>query len=99
MSALSPKADIATVGMSALCQKRTYAVQQKSCLFDHLVGSGDQAGRDSKAECPRGLKIDSHGITRRSLDGELCRLFTFKNAIDIGRSASKLLDEVDTVRN
>src|SRR5262249_29808710 len=34
------KADmVERVGMSALCQKRTYAVQQKGPLFDHLVGA------------------------------------------------------------
>jgi len=29
---------IERVGMSALCQKQTYAVQQFGQLFDHLVG-------------------------------------------------------------
>ena len=38
MSALPPIADMCSATrMSALCQKRTYAVQQKT-LFDHLVG-------------------------------------------------------------
>jgi hypothetical protein len=27
------------LGMSALCQKRTYAPQQKAVLLDHLVGA------------------------------------------------------------
>jgi len=38
MFALPPKADIAEVVMSALCQKRTFCTAVKNVVFDRLVG-------------------------------------------------------------
>jgi hypothetical protein len=46
-----------TQRMSAKCQKRTYAVQQKR-LFDHLIGGGEQLVRYRDTELPRGLAVD-----------------------------------------
>jgi hypothetical protein len=44
--------------MSASCQKRTYAVQQKGPLFDHLVGGSEQLVRHGEVEHARGLRVD-----------------------------------------
>jgi hypothetical protein len=41
-----------------ICQERTPAPQQRMLLFDHLVGGGEQQGREGKAECLGGLCVD-----------------------------------------
>jgi hypothetical protein len=40
------------MGMSALCQKRTSALQQKVLLFDHVVGAQQESpGSSGGAPC------------------------------------------------
>ena len=59
MSALPSKADmVTTIVMSALCQKRTYAVQQTVSLFDYVVSELSELHRHIQAERPGGLEVD-----------------------------------------
>src|SRR5262249_40413067 len=74
-----PKAD---VGMSALCQKRTHAVQQKS-LFDHLIRARKERRRYCETERLRGLEIDGQLIPGRRLNRKVGGLLTFEDAIDV----------------
>ena len=55
MSALSPfSTQLRTLadplGTAEKCQEATYAAQQRTLLFDHLVGDGEQRRRNLKAE-------------------------------------------------
>ena len=68
--------------MSALCQKRTHALQQKG-LFDQLVGGDKQALRDGDAERLRCLEIDNQFDLGGLLDGKIGRLLAFENTTAI----------------
>ena len=59
MSAIPPKAALVErARMSALCQKRTYAVQQTVSLFDYVVSELSELHRHIQAERLGGLEVD-----------------------------------------
>ena len=49
---------IAPQRMSAMCQKRTYAVQQTVSLFDYVVSELSELHRHIQAERLGGLEVD-----------------------------------------
>src|SRR5215469_10459607 len=68
--------------MSALCQKQTYAVQQISSLFDHLVGNSEQRRRDRETEPVCGLEVDDRLELGRLLDRDIGGFGAFEDKID-----------------
>src|SRR6266545_3864757 len=67
-----------------------------SLLFDHLVGAPDQRVRNTDAERPCCLEVDTELDLRALLDRQLARLFAFENpshvdarhAVSVGNAAA-----------
>ena len=80
--------------MSAMCQKRKWAT-----LFDHLVGQQLKRVRHGEAERGGGLEINDEFVFERELNGQIARICASQNLVNIGRSRSRLLQLIDTIRD
>jgi hypothetical protein len=69
--------------MSVMGQKQTHALQQRTSLFDHLIGSRKQFVWNGESERLGGLEIDDQLILCRHLHGEIGRLLAFEDAVDV----------------
>ena len=54
-----------------------------ACLFDHLVGKGEQCWRDIEPERLRRFEVDDQLELCGLFDGKACGAFSFENATDI----------------
>src|SRR6476620_9904114 len=98
MSALGQKRTYALQQrMSALGQKRTHAAQQKGSLFDHLIGGDQQARWNCQAKCLRRFAVDDSFELRRRLHRKVSGFCTAQDAVDIGCPLSRQIDEVSPV--
>src|SRR5215472_9050217 len=74
---------IAPQRMSALCQKQTYAVQQISTLFDHLVAKLQERFSNRQAERLGCLQIDNEFELYWRLHWQISWPLTPENAIHV----------------
>ena len=76
-----------------LCaQKQTYAVQQKTLLFDHLVGAREHCPWNGKAKCFGGFQVYGQLVLGRRLYRKLGGFLTLEYAIDVGGRQPELFD-------
>src|SRR5262249_18024647 len=78
MSALPPKADMCSA-QPHVC----FGPKADMALFDHLIGNGDQSGRNFDADRPRGCQIDDEFVPARTCNREISGLFALEDAADV----------------
>src|SRR5215471_16450333 len=70
-----------------------------AALFDHLVGACEHRWRDCEAEGLSCFEIDHHFVLVWCLHGQISRLFTFEDAVDIAGREAILVNEIRSIRN
>src|ERR1700730_1343829 len=67
--------------------------------MDHLIRPPQQRRRNRQAERLRGLEVDDEVELRGLLDGKITRFGAFQDLVHVGRSASKQISNVRSIRH
>ena len=68
-------------------------------LLDHLVGGGEQCGRDFEPERPRGLEVDHQLELCGLLDRKVGWLRALKDSLNVGSSPTIQVDVIRAIRD
>jgi hypothetical protein len=79
----------------AALSRRSKVLGQRVSLLDHLVGAGYQRGRNREAKCPGGFEIYDEFEFRRLFNGDVRRLCTFQDFIDLAGSMAIDMRKID----
>ena len=74
-------------------------MQQRTSLFDHLIGSRKQFVWDGESERLGGLEIDDQLKLCRRLQWKIGRLLTLEDAVDVPCRQAKLFAANVTIRD
>ena len=69
----------ATLPCRTSARRRHTHCNETVCLFDHLVGAGEQRRRNSKAERFGSLEVEHRFILGRRLHRQISRFLAFEN--------------------
>ena len=94
MSALPPIADIGTQSWNVRFVPKDICGAANCTLFDHLIGTSLQRLWHGQTECFGGLEINGKFVLVGSLNRKIGGLLTSKNAIDIIRRLTKLVNPI-----
>jgi hypothetical protein len=82
-SALASNRTLASLTVMSQLYEQTHAPQQRTYLFDHLVGDHEQRVRNGNAKRAGGRQVDDQFESGRLRDRQIGRLLTFEDSAGV----------------